>query len=99
MVITKKRVSDMIKYEDINKWRKDDIITLTAGTGVGKSYFIKNVLYNYAKERNKKILFLIHRSNCKNQFEQELIRDRKTDVIDIRTYQSLECIVMKNSFF
>lgn len=98
-MITKKRVSDIIKYEDINKWRKDDIITLTAGTGVGKSYFIKNVLYNYAKERNKKILFLIHRSNCKNQFEQELIRDRKTDVIDIRTYQSLECIVMKNSFF
>ena len=49
MVITKKRVSDIIKYEDINKWRKDDIITLTAGTGVGKSYPLlrsHNVLNN-----------------------------------------------------
>lgn len=88
------RVSDLIKLEDIKQWNLKDVITITAGTGVGKSYFVKNVLYNYAKESGQKILFLVHRSNCKNQFEEEIINDNKTDIIDITTYQSIESNVL-----
>ena len=39
---------------------------------------------------------LLHRTNCKNQFIDELIRDNKTDVIDIMTYQKLERIDLNN---
>ena len=88
------RVSDLIKLEDIKQWNLKDVITITAGCGTGKSYFIKNVLYDYAKENEYKILFLVHRSNCKNQFEEEIISDNKTDVIDITTYQSIESTIL-----
>ena len=56
--MVKKRVSEIITTEEIKKWNKGDIITITAGTGAGKSYFIKNILYAFAKQENKKILFL-----------------------------------------
>ena len=88
--MNKKRVSEIITIDLIKNWRKNEIITITAGTGVGKSYFIKNILYAFAKKNNKKILMLIHRCNCTNQFEKEIIKDKKTDVIHIKTYQSLE---------
>lgn len=86
----KEKVSDKIKVRDIKKWNKGDIITITSGCGSGKSYFVKNVLYQLAKEENKKILFLIHRKNCVEQFTKEIEKDKKEDVIDIKTYQSLE---------
>ncbi|HBJ1649387.1 DEAD/DEAH box helicase family protein [Clostridium botulinum] len=95
----KQRVTDLIKYDNIRKWNRNDIITIKAGTGVGKSYFIKNQLYSFAKLYNKKILFLIHRTNCTNQFYEEIKRDNKTDVIDIRTYQAIETIVKNKGVF
>lgn len=85
-------VSNLIKPEDIKNWKKGDIVTIKAGTGDGKSYFIKNRLYASAKKENKKILMLIHRVNCVNQFKDEVKRDGKEDVIDIKTYQSIDYI-------
>lgn len=85
-----KRVSEVVTIDEIKSWNKCDIITIEAGTGQGKSYFIKNNLYALAKKDNKKILMLIHRTNCVNQFQMEIERDNKTDVIHIKTYQSLE---------
>lgn len=89
---TKKRirVSDVITEKDINKWKNGDIVTISAGCGAGKSYFIKNVLYARAKAEGKKILMLVHRTRCSTQFELEIRADKKTDVIDIKTYQSIE---------
>lgn len=84
------RVSEKVTIQEINSWKAGDIITIKAGTGVGKSYFIKNNLYAIAKRDNRKILFLIHRSNCKDQFELELLKANKDDVIDIVLYQKLE---------
>lgn len=83
-------VSNIVTTHEIKQWKIGDIITITAGTGVGKSYFIKNILYAYAKENHQKILMLIHRTNCVEQFQREIERDKKTDVIDIETYQKLE---------
>ncbi|CAG7841158.1 hypothetical protein CLOHAE12215_02582 [Clostridium haemolyticum] len=93
----KKRVSELITVQEIKKWAIGDVVTITAGTGAGKSYFIKNVLYAFAKANNKKILYLIHRDNCDNQFIKELERDHKTDIIKILTYQSLEYLYINHN--
>jgi len=99
LVINKmKRVSEEVTIDKIEKWDETDIITICAGTGVGKSYFIKNNLYAMAKRDGNKILMLIHRTNCITQFEEEIIRDKKTDVIDIMTYQRLEYMFLKGSY-
>ncbi len=84
-----KRVSEIIPIDEIRKWNKD-IVTVSAGCGAGKSYFVKNILYEIAKEKGKKILMLIHRSNPVDQFIDELERDGKTKYIDVLTYQSIE---------
>ncbi|OSA95758.1 UNVERIFIED_ORG: DNA helicase [Clostridium botulinum] len=90
----KQRVSELITIEDIKTWKANDIITISAGTGSGKSYFIKNILYAFAKKENKKILMLIHRTNCTNQFYEEIKRDNKLDIIHIKTYQSIETKIL-----
>lgn len=65
------RVSDIIKNDDIEKWKTGDIIIISAGTGKGKSFLIKNSLFSYAKEEMK-ILMLIHRADCINNLERKL---------------------------
>lgn len=90
MIMGKKRISEIITIDEIKKWSKGSIVTIKAGTGSGKSYFIKNILYAFAKDSKKKILMLEHRTNCKNQFLEEIKRDKKLDIIDIVTYQTLE---------
>ncbi|WP_342538574.1 hypothetical protein MKY15_21770 [Sporosarcina sp. FSL K6-1540] len=84
------RVSELVTIDEINKWEQGDIITIKAGTGAGKSYFIKNNLHAIAERDGKRILMLIHRTNCTKQFLMEIEAANKTDVIDIRTYQSIE---------
>lgn len=86
------KVSELITLEDIKSWKQGDIITISAGTGRGKSYFIKNTLHNYAKEHGKRILMLIHRRNCVDQFLYEIDKDGKLDVISIKTYQTIEAL-------
>ena len=86
------KVSDLIKKEDVETWNHGEVITITAGTGKGKSHFIKNDLYDYVKQHNKRILMLIHRINCVSQFEHEINRDGKQDIIDIHTYQRIEAV-------
>lgn len=71
-------------------WEKGDIVSITAGTGCGKSYFIKNTLYDLSKQNGKRILMLIHRRNCVRQFKEEIKRDGKEGSIVISTYQQIE---------
>lgn len=92
-----KRVSDIITKEEIRNWKANEIITISAGMGSGKSYFIKNILYEYCKENNYKILYLIHRNNCKNQFSEEI--KGKEDVIELQTYQYIEEMYRHNLDF
>lgn len=88
--MSRKRISEIIKVDEIRQWKEGEVIIVAAGTGAGKSYFIKNILYAFAKKNNEKILMLIHRKNCTDQFYKEIMRDMKADVIDIKTYQSIE---------
>lgn len=85
-----KTLSDVISKEEIIKWQPGDTVLISAGTGTGKSHFIKNSLYESAKAVGDKILMLIHRVNCVNQFNEEILTDGKTDVITIDTYQKIE---------
>ncbi len=75
---------------DYLDWQKGDIITISAGTGKGKSHFVKNTLYDHAKSKGKRILFFLHRTNTLEQFEAEIADEGKSDVIDLITYQSFE---------
>lgn len=65
-----------------------NLITINEPMGSVKSHFIKNDLYEYAKEHNEKILFLVHRINCKIQFTNDIIG--KDDTIKIDSYQSIQ---------
>ncbi|WP_182096087.1 DEAD/DEAH box helicase family protein, partial [Paenibacillus polymyxa] len=89
-------VSDVLK-DHMHKWQRGDIITIEAGTGVGKSHFIKNGLYPVAKEEGSKILFLLNRTRLNEQFQKEIERDCKTDVITIRLYQKYEWELIHNN--
>ena len=86
----RKRISDIITEEEIMKWQPGDNILISAPMGSGKSYFCKNILYEVAKGLKGKILMLLHRANCVEQFKNEIEQDAKEDIIDIRTYQSIE---------
>lgn len=92
------RISDIIPQEEIRKWENGDVVLISAPCGAGKSYFIKNVLYEYAKSIGKKILMLIHRSACVNQFSIEIENAGKSDIIDIRTYQSIEFALTNGNY-
>lgn len=78
--------------------KKQDTSTMfiIAPTGKGKSYFIKNDLYNYCKEHNLKILYFLPRQVVKDEFIKELQGNKeknepdKTDIIKVYTYQQFE---------
>lgn len=84
------RITDIIQTKDISSWTAERPVIISAGTGSGKSYFIKNTLYEYAKARGQKILMLIHRKACVDQFRQELVDAGKQDVVTVETYQKIE---------
>lgn len=74
--------------EDYKKWTSDKIIMIEAGTGKGKSHFIKYELYDYCKKLKKKILLLSNRTNLLNQNISEL--SGKEDVITCMNYQKID---------
>lgn len=81
------KISEIISIEEIKKWKKNDNILIQAGTGMGKSYFIGNKLYQYCQDHNKKILFLVHR----NSLRRQLSFDNRNKDINMMSYQFLEC--------
>lgn len=83
-------VSDVITDEEIKKWEPGNVITIRAKTGDGKSFFVKNKLYEHAKSCGEKILLLLHRENTIAQFQNEINRDGKSDTIHVHTYQHFE---------
>lgn len=85
-----KTISDIISIDDIKSWSPETAVFITASTGKGKSHFIKNKLYDYAKSRGERILLILHRKNCHQQFEHELINEDKDDTVTTITYQAIE---------
>lgn len=93
----KKYISELITEEEISKWKQGEFINIIAGTGKGKSHFVKNTLYGYCLENNKKALMLLPRKTTKNQFQSELVKNEKLDgTIKFMSYQSIESFCEKN---
>ena len=90
------RVRELIGQEYLS-WEKGEVITIAAGTGKGKSDFIKKELYERAKYENEKILFFIHRSNTVSQFEMELEKAAKNDCITLKTYQAFQASLLREA--
>lgn len=82
------KVTDLIKEKYLT-WKQGDIISLSAGTGSGKTYFVINILAKHAIENNELILYLIPRTKLKNQV---LTRLRKAGVtnVEVKMYQAVE---------
>lgn len=89
-------LSDIITTDNIKAWSSKDIILISAQCGKGKSYLIKNQLYDIAKERHNKILMFLHRKKTLEQFQEEIEKDCKTDVITLMSYQALEQAIIHN---
>ncbi|KMY28259.1 hypothetical protein ACZ11_23785 [Lysinibacillus xylanilyticus] len=89
-------VTECIQQEYL-EWQRGDIITISAGTGNGKSHFVKNKLYDHAKSKGKRILFFLHRTNTLEQFEAEIAAEGKNDVIELITYQSFEKAIIRQN--
>ena len=92
--VKRQYISDTITNLDIEKWQYGNRIIISAQTGSGKSEFIKNILYDYCKKKNKSILLLSNRVALKNQ-NAESIKD-KSDVIDLKNYQELEVRILSS---
>jgi len=88
-----KFISDIISVDEIKKWQDGDRILIHSQTGTGKSQFIKDVLYEYCKRRDKKILLLSNRNLLKSQNEEE-IDSIKSKIITLKNYQALEMNVL-----
>jgi len=86
-------ISDIITEEEIAKWKLGDRILITSQTGSGKSQWVKDILYEYCVQNNKKILLLSNRVALKGQNEKEL-SGVKEEVIKIKNYQTLESSVL-----
>lgn len=72
-------------------WKKGDIVSVSGGTGSGKSYFIRETLAEFAKQHNELILYLVPRVQLKKQIEATLEEEGITN-ITVKMYQSIEGI-------
>jgi len=88
--MTKQYISDIISVSEILKWKPGDRILITSQTGSGKSQWVKDQLYSYCKDNNKKILLLSNRSILRDQNKTEIEAENKQDIITLKNYQTLE---------
>lgn len=65
-------VSDSIG-DDFKKWKKGDTVLISAQTGTGKTWFIKNDLLDNLKE-HERLLFVCNRTNLKRQLKRDLLK-------------------------
>lgn len=80
----------------IDQNEEGDIIYISAGTGTGKTFFIFNVLAEYAQRENEKILYLCNRDALKKDARRYADECQQPNV-KIMSYQSLESIIAKKN--
>ena len=83
-------ISDIITDDDVRSWTPDELIFISAGTGRGKSHFIKHRLNELVQANGGRILMILHRRRCCDQFYHELEAAGKLDQITVTTYQAIE---------
>ena len=99
MTNEKKYLADQIG-EEYKSWKEGELIFIQAPTGTGKSYFILNVLLDWAVLNRFSILYLVNRKVLKSQIEEK-IQERCIELgryydngvsstIEVMTYQTIE---------
>lgn len=91
------KVTDIIRHDDIEQWKLGGRILISAGTGRGKTHWVINTLSEYANTFGNKILFLVNRAPLQHQIQYKLQELGKSDLIDVRTYQSLENEILQGT--
>ncbi len=74
---------------DYKLWM-NEFVVLDCGTGCGKTYFVLHVLGNYAKRRNKRILYLCNRRKLRKQIYAEAKSLGLLNIICVMSYQVLQ---------
>lgn len=59
--------------DDYKKWKQGDTVLISAQTGTGKTYFIKNVLLDYL-DSSQRLLLVCNRTNLKRQLKKDLLK-------------------------
>lgn len=80
--------------EGYKEWLSSDNVILDMAMGRGKTFFITNILGNYAKKRNKKILYLCNRSKLSDEVFND-VKEKRIKSITVKTYQSLQNMIQK----
>jgi hypothetical protein len=93
--MTKTYITDIIKKEEIEKWKPGDRVLICSMVGSGKSSLIKNQLYDYVKSIDKKILLMSNRNLLKQQNVLEI--GNKKDYITLHNYQEFESRILKEN--
>ncbi|MCY6958295.1 DEAD/DEAH box helicase [Clostridium brassicae] len=91
--MSKQFITDIIK-EEYKKWLKDNIVLIEAGTGCGKSYFIKNELNTYCMSTGQNILYLTNRDTLKEQVKNDIGNFTN---ITIKNYQKIESFMLNGT--
>lgn len=91
----KKYVSDVINEETLDNLNNNTHYLILAGTGCGKTYFVKNTIREFVLGNSKRLLVLTHRASLKNQTRAD-INDAdmvygfyNDDDLQVINYQSL----------
>lgn len=71
------RVKDIIPLSKVKTWSTEDIVLINAGTGKGKTTFVKDILLEFCKENNKTILFLVNRTALREQTNKDIKKQKK----------------------
>lgn len=91
----KKYISDEVGFSTLEKLELDKHYLIIAGTGSGKTYFIKNTLKEFVLEKDKKLLILTHRTSLRVQTKNDIQNAKlmfgfyEDDNIQILNYQSI----------
>lgn len=94
-------LSDLISDSQVIEWiHEKRKVTIHAPTGLGKTYFMINVLLMMCRQRGKKVLFLCNRRLLREQYEFDLaekfrLYEEQTAAVDVKTYQELAELLKK----
>lgn len=94
--------------EEYQNWKNQDIVLITAPTGIGKTTFILKILLPYIMKQGGRMLYLVNRKVLKEQLQKELA-DIKNEYllqgngmssidryITIDTYQQYEKMILRS---
>lgn len=88
-------VSDVIDEKKIYDLNNNTHYLILAGTGTGKTYFVKDILRKFVLENSKRLLVLTNRASLKNQTKSDIKNAEMVygfyndDDLQVMNYQSI----------